>query len=86
MKTDCRFSVVAKKYDSLSQESYKVEVQNNNHNHGLVEALSALPQHRLAAIKTQEQAMVRDMSTLGHSPTQILDTIRKSNPESNLIP
>jgi hypothetical protein len=30
--------------------------------------------------------MVRDMSAMGHSPTQILDAIRKSNPESNLIP
>jgi hypothetical protein len=52
MKTGCRFSVVAKKCDSPGQEGYKVEVQNNNHNHGPVEALSALPQHRLAAMKT----------------------------------
>ena len=28
----------------------------------------------------------RDMSALGHSPTQILNAIRQSNPESNLIP
>jgi hypothetical protein len=34
----------------------------------------------------EEHAIFRDMSALGHSPTQILDAIRKSNPESNLIP
>jgi hypothetical protein len=82
MKTDCRFSVVAKK----CPEGWKVDVQNNNHNHGPIAALSALPQHRIAAMNSQERAILRDMNALGYSPTQILDAIRKSNPESNLIP
>ena len=82
MKTDCRFSIVAKK----CPEGWKVEVQDNNHNHGPIAVLSALPQHRIAALQSQERLLIRDMSTLGHSPTQILDAIRKGNPNSNLIP
>jgi hypothetical protein len=85
MKTDCRFSVVAKKCPD-DEPGWKVEVQNNDHNHGPMAAASALPQHRIAALKPEERTMVRDMSALGHSPTQILNAIRKDNPESNLIP
>jgi hypothetical protein len=82
MKTDCRFFVVAKKCPS----GWKLDVQNNNHNHGPIAALSALPQHRIAALQSQERAAVRDMSALGHSHTQILDALRKGNLESNLMP
>jgi hypothetical protein len=82
MKTDCKHRYVARKAD----DRWKLEVLKNNHNHGPAAALSALPQHRIAAMTPEEHALLRDMSALGHSPTQILDTIRKSNPESNLIP
>jgi hypothetical protein len=82
MKTDCRWSVHAKK----CHDGWIIAVQNNNHNHGRIAASSALPQHRIAALQLDERAVVRDMSALGHSPTQILDAIRQSNPESNLIP
>ena len=82
MKTDCKYQCVARKVD----DGWKLEVLENNHNHGPAVALSALPQHRVAAMTPEERAILRDMSVLGHSPTQILDAIRKSNPESNLIP
>ena len=82
MKTDCKHRYVAWKVD----EGWKLEVLDNNHNHGAVAALSALPQHRVAAMTTEERALLRDMSALNHSPTQILDAIRKKNPSSNLIP
>jgi hypothetical protein len=81
MKTDCRWSAHAKKCD----DGWIIAVQNNNHNHGQIVASSALPQHRIAALQLDERAVVRDMSALGHSPTQILNAIRQSNPESNLI-
>ena len=84
MKTDCCFSVVAKKCPN-DEPGWKVEVQNNDHNHGLMAAASALPQHRIAVLKPEERTMVRDMSALGHSPTQILNAIQKDNPKSNLI-
>jgi hypothetical protein len=48
-------------------------------------AVSALPQHRVAAMKPEEHAMIRDMSALGHSSTQILSAIRKDNLKSSLI-
>jgi hypothetical protein len=82
MKTDCKHQCVARKVD----DGWKLEVLENNHNHGPAAALSALPQHRVAAMTPEERAVLRDMSALGHSPTQILDAIRKSNLESNLIP
>jgi hypothetical protein len=71
---------------SGDEPGWKVEVQNNDHNHGPMAAASALPHHRIAALKPEERTMVRDMSALGHSPTQILNAIRKDNPKSNLIP
>jgi hypothetical protein len=68
MKTDCRFSVVAKKCPD-GESGWKIEVQNNDHNHGPMAAASALPQHRVAVLKPEERAVIRDMSALGHSPT-----------------
>jgi hypothetical protein len=86
MKTDCPFSVVAKKCSDSNEPGWKVEVQNNDHNHGPIAAASALPQHRVAAMKPEEHAIIRDILALRHSPTQILNTIRKDNPKSSLIP
>ena len=68
MKTDCCFLVVAKKCPN-DEPSWKVEVQNNDYNHGPMAAASALPQHRIAALKPKERTMVHDMSALRHSPT-----------------
>jgi hypothetical protein len=82
MKTDCKHRYVAQKVD----EDWKLEVLDNNHNYGLVAVLSALPQHRIAAMTAEERALLQDMSALNHSPTQILNAIRKKNPSSNLIP
>jgi hypothetical protein len=65
---------------------WKTTVLNNNHNHGPVAALSALPQYRIAAITPDERLQVKTMHTLGYSPTQILNTLRHGNPENILIP
>jgi hypothetical protein len=74
IKTDCRFSVVAKKCPD-DEPGWKVEVQNNNYNYRLIAAASVLLQYRIAALKPEERTIVRDMSALGYSPTQILNTI-----------
>jgi hypothetical protein len=81
IKTDCKHRYVAQKVD----EGWKLEVLDNNYNHSAVVALSALLQHRIAAMTTEERALLRDISALNHSPTQILDAICKKNPSSNLI-
>jgi hypothetical protein len=49
-------------------------------------AASAILQHQVAALKSKERAVIRDMLALRHGLTQILNAIRKDNPESNLIP
>jgi hypothetical protein len=82
IKTDCKHRCVARKVD----DGWKHEVLENNYNYRLAAALSALLQYRIAAMIPEEHAILRDISVLGYSPTQILDAICKSNPESNLIP
>ena len=71
MKTDCPYQAVAQKVDN--GVGYMLKVFDNNYNHGLVEALSAFPQHRIAAMALEEQAIVQEMRVLGHSPVQILN-------------
>jgi len=56
------------------------------HNHGPVTALSALPAHRIASMTLQEKSRVKEMQTLYHSPSQILQTLHKDNPDCVLIP
>jgi hypothetical protein len=84
IKTDCPFRVVVKK--CVDQIGWEIKIQVNNHNHKPVQALSALPEHRIAAIKPEEQSIIRDIASLGHSPAQILNAIRQGNPTSTLIP
>jgi hypothetical protein len=56
MKTDCLYQAVAWKADD--GVGFMLKVLDNNHNHGLVEALSAFPQHRIAAMELEEQTIV----------------------------
>ena len=55
------------------------------HNHDPVEALSALPQHRIPAMSEEECATVNSMHRNGHSPLQILSALQLLNPASHLI-
>jgi hypothetical protein len=48
MKTDCLYQAVARKVDD--GVGYMLKVLDNNYNHRLVEALSAFPEHRIAAM------------------------------------
>jgi hypothetical protein len=84
MKTDCKYQCVAQKLDT--DDGWKLEVLNNNHNHGLVSALSALPAHIIAAITPEERVMVCEMYVLSHSPIQILNKLRHDKPDCTLIP
>jgi FAR1 DNA-binding domain len=81
-KTGCKFMVEARK----EAEGWKTKVLINEHNHGPVAALSALPQYRIAAMTPEERLHVKTMHTLGYSPGQILNTLRHGNPENVLIP
>jgi hypothetical protein len=84
MKTDCPYQAIARKDEVTSQ--WELSVINNDHNHGPVAAASAFPQHRIASMIPEEYTIVKDMSILGHSPSQILHRLRQSNPETQLIP
>ena len=83
MKTDCKYRCVARKLDT--DDGWKLEVLDNNHNHGPVSALSALPAHRIAAMTPEERVIVREMSVLGHSPVQILNKLRHDKLDCTLI-
>ena len=66
MKTNCPYQAVARKVDD--GVGYMLKVLDNNHSHGPVEALSAFPRHRIAAMTLEEQTIVQKMGVLGHSP------------------
>jgi hypothetical protein len=61
MKTHCKHRCVARKVD----DGWKLEVLENNHNHRPTAGLSALPQHRIAAMALEERAILQSMSVLG---------------------
>ena len=82
MKTGCKFRVSAKRKGAMS---WTVKVVNNDHNHEPVEALSALPQHRIAAMLEEERSTVNSMHRNGHSPLQLLSALQSANPSSHLI-
>ena len=82
MKTGCKFRVSATRKGAMS---WTVKVVNNDHNHEPVEALSALPQHRIAAMSEGERSTVNSMHRNGHSPLQILSALQSANPSSHLI-
>jgi hypothetical protein len=82
IKSGCKFMVEARK----EAGGWRSNVLVNEHNHGPVAALSALPQYRIAALTSEERSQVKSMHTLGYSPTQILNTLRYNNPESVLVP
>jgi hypothetical protein len=42
-----------------ADRSFKTQVLNNHHNYGVVVALSALPQHRIATLISEEHAKVK---------------------------
>jgi hypothetical protein len=86
MKCDCPFTISAKHLDGQSQSGWQVKVADNNHNHGPVAALSALPQHRVAAMTLDERLKVKQMHSENHSANQILTTLRLANPNSMLVP
>jgi hypothetical protein len=66
--------------------SWQVDFTENNHNHGPVLALSALPKHRTGAMTPEEHAKVKQMNLENLIPNEILTSLRCANPESNLIP
>lgn len=82
MKTGCKFRVSATRQGTMPQI---VKIVSNNHNHGLVKALSALPQHRIAAISEKERSLVNSIYLNSHSPKQILSTLELSGLASHLI-
>jgi hypothetical protein len=83
MKTDCKFKAVARHDPSVG---WSLKVLDNNHNHGPVTALSALPQYRIAAMSDEEHAKVKQMNAENHTPKQILTLLQNANPELMLIP
>lgn len=83
IKTECPYKAVARNQEGFG---WKLEVIDNNHNHGSVASLSALPQHRVSAMSDQERAKVKEMRSQGSTPNQILHSLLCSNPNSHLIP
>jgi hypothetical protein len=82
MKTGCKFRVSAARQRDMP---WTVKIFNNHHNHEPVEASSALPQHRIAAMSEEEQSLVGSMHQNGHCPLQILSALQRLNPASHLI-
>ena len=58
MKTGCKFRVSAARQRDMP---WTVKIFNNHHNHEPVEASSALPQHRIAAMSEEERSLVGSM-------------------------
>ena len=81
-KTGCKFRVSASRQGAMP---WTVKIFNNDHNHELVEALSALPQHRAATMSEEERSLVSSMHWNGHTPLQILSSLQSLNPASHLI-
>jgi MULE transposase-like protein len=78
---------VARKGEGLEgNNGWKLQALDNNHNHSLLTALSALPQYRIAAMTPEEQAKVKQMNSENHSANQILTALQNANPNSMLIP
>ena len=83
MKSDCLYKVVLKKCSN--QPGQESEVIENNHNHGGVLALSALPRHCISAMTEDEKAKVRQMNIENYTLTEILISLCCANPDSMLI-
>jgi hypothetical protein len=83
MKTDCKFKAVVRQQEN---GQWKLEVLDNNHNHGPLAALAALPQYRTALLTPEERLKVKQMNSENLSASQILTSLRNANPELNLIP
>jgi hypothetical protein len=69
-KTDCKFRVLAN--CDIDTEGRTTRTVNAEHNHEAVEAISALPAHRLAALTAEERSTVTSTNLLNHSPTAVL--------------
>lgn len=84
IKTRCLYRVVTQKE---ADRSFKTQVLDNNHNHSAVAALSAEPQHRIAALTLEGHVKVKNIMILGHSPGQILNSLlHNNNQQLHLIP
>jgi hypothetical protein len=76
IKTDCPYKCVAQCVDGDGGGGgWKLETVDNNHNHGLVTSLAALPQHRIAAMSSEELSKVKQMRSQGINPKQILNAL-----------
>src|ERR1035438_1409933 len=84
IKCNCPFTINAKHLDGQSQSGWQVKVVDNNHNHGPVATLSALLQHRVAAMTLDERLKVKQMHSENHSANQILTTFRVNPKTSSL--
>ena len=82
MKTGCKFQVSATRQGTMP---WTVKIVSNDHNYGLVEALSALLQHRIAAILEEERSFVNSMHLNSYSPKQILSALESLSLASHLI-
>jgi hypothetical protein len=84
MKTGCKFRVITRR--SEEDNDWNMEVLNNNHNHGLVLTLAALPHHRTTAMTIEEWSKVKQMNSENLRPSQILTSLQNANPNCMLIP
>jgi hypothetical protein len=84
IKTKCPCRVIVTR--ETLHSSWTSRTVDEEHNHDAVTALSALPQHRLAALTEEERRQVADMNQLGHNPTAILAALRLANPDCLLVP
>ena len=84
IKCDCPFTVNAKHLVG-DQSGWQVTVLENKHNYGPIAALSALPQHRVATMTTEERLKVKQMNLENYNANQILTSLRVANPNSMLL-
>ena len=83
-KCDCLIRVELR-LDSISRY-WSVRVLEPAHNHGPSAAPTAHPAHRLAALQPDTRASICNMSQAGLLPSQILTTLRTTDPAITLVP
>jgi hypothetical protein len=76
---------VVLRLDQVSN-NWSLEVLEATHNHGPSTAVTAHPAHRIAALLPETRALISTLSRSRLSPSQILTTLRQSDPEIPLVP
>lgn len=67
MKTGCKFRVVTQRSEVYND--WKMEVLDNNHNHGSALTLAALPRHKISAMTLEERSKVKRMNSENLRPS-----------------